>query len=105
MNLKATSRPPSSLAVGSVALGAALLVLAAATYAVYAFPPLRAVKEAAGNLLLAVAVYLGIFIYAGFRYRLTLSSLLVSAVVGFVGLWFFGFYTGLLVACSFGDCF
>ena len=51
----------------SFALGAALLVLAAATDAVYAFPPLQVVKEAAGNLFLAVAVYLAVFIYAGFR--------------------------------------
>lgn len=99
-----TSRPPSGLAIGSLALGSALLVLAVATYSVYAFPVFRAGREVAAHVILPMAVYFGVFVYAGVRFHLSLGRLALFALVGFAGLWFFGFYTGLLVACSFGDC-
>jgi hypothetical protein len=100
----AISRPPSSLAVGSLALGAGLLVLVVATYLVYAIPLLRPAREFGINLILPLVAYFGIFIYAVFRYHLAFSNLLFVAILGFVGLWFFGFYAGLIVTCSFGDC-
>jgi hypothetical protein len=100
----AISRPPSSVAVGSLALGAALLALVLATCLVYALPSLRPAREAGINLVVPLVVYLGVFVHAVVRHRLTFGNLLFVAILGFVGLWFFGFYAGLLVACSFGDC-
>lgn len=98
------ARSPSGLAVGSFALGSALLALAAATYAAYAFPPFAVLRQFGGTLVVAVVVYAGVFAYAVLKRRLEFGNLLLFAVVGFVGLWFFGFYAALLVACSFGDC-
>jgi hypothetical protein len=98
------SRPPSSVAVGSLAIGSALLSLVVATYLVYALPSLRPAREVGANLVLPLVVYLGVFAYAIMRYRLAFSNLLFAAVLGFFGLGFFGFYAGFLVACSFGDC-
>jgi hypothetical protein len=99
-----TSRPPSGLAVGSLALGSALLAMVVATYLVYSVPALRPAREVGANLFVPLLVYLGVFAYSVVRHRLAFSDLLFAALLGFVGLWFFGFYTGLLVACSFGDC-
>jgi hypothetical protein len=100
----AMTRPPSNMAVGSLALGAALLVLVVATYLVYALPLLHLAREFGINLILPLVTYFGVYIYAVFRYHLAFSNLLFVAILGFVGLWFFGFYAGLLVTCSFGDC-
>lgn len=100
-----SSRPtPSPMVVASFALGSALLALVAATYLVYAIPQMRTAREFGANLLVPVAVYLGVFIYAVRRRATEAGNLLFVGCVGFVALWFYGFYAGLLVACSFGDC-
>lgn len=98
------ARSASGLAVASFALGAALVVLAAATYATYAIKPLAAFRAYGGTLLLPVLVYLGVFAYALIKRSARFTQLVLFAVAGLVGLWFFGFYSGLLVACAFGDC-
>jgi hypothetical protein len=97
-------RSSSGLAVGSFALGSALLALAAATYAAYAFQSLAVLRHFGFTLVIPAVVYAGVFAYAVLKRRLEFSNLLLFAVAGFVGLWFFGFYAALLVACSFGDC-
>lgn len=94
----------SGLAVGSFALGSALLALTVATYVVYAFAPFAILRQFGGNLLVSVIAYVGVFTYAVIKRRLEFGNLLLFAVIGFVGLCFFGFYAALLVTCSFGDC-
>ncbi|MDC6170815.1 hypothetical protein [Paucibacter sp. XJ19-41] len=94
----------SGLAVGSFALGSALLALTVATCVTYAFAPFAILRQFGGSLLVSAIAYVGVFAYAVLKRRLEFGNLLLFAVVGFVGLCFFGFYAALLVACSFGDC-
>lgn len=100
----AVARSSSGFAVGSFALGSALLVLVAATYVTYAIAPLAVFRAYGGTLLLPVLVFLGVFAYALIKRSAGFAHLLLFAVAGFIGLCFFGFYAGLTVACSFGDC-
>jgi hypothetical protein len=98
------ARSSSGFAVGSFALGSALLVLVAATYVTYAIAPLAVFRAYGVTLLLPVVVFFGVFAYALIRRSARFAHLMLFAVAGFVGLWFFGFYAGLTVSCSFGDC-
>jgi hypothetical protein len=98
------ARSQSGLAVCSFALGSALLALVLTTYAAYAFPPLTVLRQFGGTLIISVAVYASVFGYAVLRRQLQVSAAVLFGAAGFVGLWFFGFYAALMVACSFGDC-
>ncbi len=95
---------PGGFAIGALAIGAALLVLAVSTYAVYAVPMLGPAREIGGNLILAFVVYAGVHVFGEREYQLPLSSIVLSVAIGFLPLVFLGFYVGLQVACAFGDC-
>lgn len=98
------ARSSSGLAVGSFALGSALLVLVAATYLSYAVASFSVLRLYGGTLVLPALVFFGVFAYALIKRSAGLIHLLLFGAVGFIGLCFFGFYASLLVACSFGDC-
>jgi hypothetical protein len=93
------------LGVSSFALGAALLSLASITYLSYLLPMAgEPLHRTGGTLLVPICVYVRTFAYAVLQRRLRVDKLLPFAVAGVPFLIYFGFYTGLLVSCSFGDC-
>ncbi len=95
---------PSVLAVLALSLGCSLVALALTTAAVYALPSARGAREAGVNLIATLVIYLGIYVSGSVRWNLDAFAAIFGAGAGLVALWFMGFYTALLVACSFGDC-
>jgi hypothetical protein len=61
-------------------------------------------RELGLGLIAAVTVYLAVLVYALLRRRVEVGGLMAAGAVGFVALWFFGFYALLITACAFGDC-
>lgn len=102
--LRLRSGRPSVPAVLALSLGCSLIVLALATATVYALPSARGAREAGANLIAALTIYIGVYVIASVRWRLDAFTSIFGAGAGLLALWFVGFYTALLVACSFGDC-
>jgi len=97
------AKTPSALAAGSLALGSALVAGVIATSISYAVP-FPAARELGLGLIAAVTVYLAVLVYARIRRRVEVGGLMAAGAVGFVALWFVGFYALLITACAFGDC-
>jgi hypothetical protein len=100
----AVTARPSSFAAASLALGMGLAVLVASTFLVYAIPFGKPARELGVNLVLPLIAFAGVLFYAGKWRQVKLGGLLFFGAAAFFGLWYLGFYAGLLVACAFGDC-
>jgi hypothetical protein len=101
---RARTNSLTALHAAAFALGLALAAVVLAVSSTYAFPHLRPLQ--ASNALLAIPslVYVITVVAVGRKFKLDYGSLGVWAAVGLVPLWFLGFYSWLLAACSFGDC-
>jgi hypothetical protein len=98
-------RVPTAHAIGSLSVGAGLLVLAMATYVVmsssyrnHSFAPLL-------MLLPPVAAYAAVFVITERKYSLSLGALLLSSALGLALLALLGVYLFMVVACGVvGEC-
>ncbi len=98
---------PKPFALGPVvtfAVAVALLAAATVVAASYAFGALQALHEPLVIFGIPVFAYIATLAIVGAKRKITTRSFAIGGLVGVVPLCLLGFYTMLVVACSFGDC-
>ena len=95
---------PSTASFALFSVSTALVCLAIFVYCIYALPIARHFYGTLAPAFLSGCVFVAMFSMYVFRQRPRLEEVFVAGVISVVVLFFVGFFTWLMVACSLGDC-
>ena len=98
------SDKPTSAAIASLGVGAALATLAISVYCVYAFPQAHSLRDSFVPAVVPFLVFVSVFGGHLWKHRPSSRAIGTSFAMGLVALYGVGIAIWLWVACLMGDC-